>query len=308
MTKRDRINNAIQGKETDRVPFSIYQHSTVHERSFDNFVDYTMNFHKKYDPDYLKVMFDENYDTPVNWQYIQTLEVWKEFEEFDPHIGAFGRQLEALKKIRDLADHSVPVIQTIFSPFHFAHRLTNRRMIEDWEKDPETVLKGLGIIASNIIKFAECCITEAGIDGFFFGAFGCESDWMTEDTYIALAQPSDLKVLNELKSAEMVFLHIHGESTSFFNLLKDYPCNAISWEDKLSGPTLSEARKLTDKCLIGGINHLNARSCSAEDIIKEGRDSILDVNAKGLILAPGCTFTPDTPVENMSALKKAVNI
>ncbi len=83
MTKRERINAALNGTEADRVPFSIYQHSTVHERTVENFVKYTMDFQKKYNSDYLKVMFDENYDTPVNWQYIQNSEVWKELEEFD---------------------------------------------------------------------------------------------------------------------------------------------------------------------------------------------------------------------------------
>jgi uroporphyrinogen decarboxylase len=306
MTKRERINAALNGTKTDRVPFSIYQHSTVHERTVDNFVKYTMDFQKKNDPDYLKVMFDENYDTPVNWQYIQNSDVWKELEEFDPHIGAFGRQLEALKRIRDLSDPSVPVLQTVFSPFHFSHRLTNRRMIEDWKSNPELVLNGLNTIALNIIKFAECCMTEAGVDGFFFGAFGCEKDWMSESTYSELAMPSDLKVLEELNKAEMVFLHIHGESKSFFSLLKDYPCNALSWEDKLAGPSLSEARKMTDKCLIGGIDHLNAQNCSPESIVSEGRDAITSVQAKGLILAPGCTFTPQTPQANMLALKEAV--
>ena len=308
MTKKERIFAVLNGQETDRVPFSVYQHSTVHERSIDNFVKYTMDFYNKYDPDYIKVMFDENYDTPVNWQYLQSLEVWEELEEFDPHIGAFGRQLEALKKIKILAGPDVPVLQTIFSPFHFAHRLTNRRMIDDWKQAPDIVFKGLNTIASNLIKFAECCITEAGIEGFFFGAFGCEKGWMSEEQYGKLVKPSDLKVLNELKNSEMVFLHIHGEEGSFFNLLKNYPCNAISWEDKLVEPTLKEAKKLTDKCLIGGIDHLNARVCSPEEIIREGRDSIEEVHGKGLILAPGCTFPADTPEVNMLAMKTAVGV
>lgn len=306
MTKRERIIAALLGREKDRAPFSVYQHSTVHERSVDKFVNYTMDFYNKYDPDYIKVMFDENYDTPVNWQYIQNLDVWKELEKIDPHIGAFGRQLESLKRIKDLAGTDVPVVQTIFSPFHFAHRLTNRRMIDDWKQVPEIVMDGLSVIASNIIKFADCCINEAGVDGFFFGAFGCEKGWMSENQYGELVQPSDLTVLKELNKADMVFLHIHGETDSFFNLLKEYPCNAISWEDKLAGPSLADARKLTDKCLIGGIDHLNARFSSPEAIVKEGKESIASINGCGLILAPGCTFPGDTPDANMFAMKSAV--
>lgn len=306
MTKKERIRAAIKGTETDRVPFSVYQHSTVHERRVDRFVDYTMNFYHKYDPDYIKVMFDENYDTPVNWQYLQSTDVWNELTEFDPHIGAFGRQLEALKRIKDIAGSDVPVIQTVFSPFHFAHRLTNRRMMEDWKQSPEIVRKGLRVIAANINNFADCCIDEAGIDGFFFGAFGCEAGWMNEEQYSEIVTPSDLEVLDRLRRAEMLFLHIHGEKQSFFNLLKDYPCDAISWEDKLSGPSLQDARKLTDKCLIGGIDHFRAVECTSEEIIREARDSIDAVDGRGFILAPGCTFPGKTPEANMFALREAV--
>lgn len=308
MTKIERVRAALKGAETDRVPFSVYQHSTVHERRVDKFVDYTLEFYYKYDPDYIKVMFDENYDTPVNWQYLQTIDVWNELEEFDPHIGAFGRQLEALKKIKDSAGADVPVIQTIFSPFHFAHRLTNRRMMEDWKHSPETVQRGLQVIASNIKRFADCCIDEAGIDGFFFGAFGCEAGWMTEEEYHKNVSPSDLEVLNSLRRGEMLFLHIHGENKSFFKLLKEYPCNALSWEDKLSGPSLKEAREMTDKCLVGGIDHLKAVGCLPDEIVREGRESIQSINGRGFILAPGCTFPGATPGENMSALKTAVGI
>lgn len=102
------------------------------------------------------------------------------------------------------------------------------------------------------------------------------------------------------------FFFIFMEKSSLFNLLKDYPCDAISWEDKLSGPSLQDARKLTDKCLIGGIDHFRAVECTSEEIIREARDSIDAVDGRGFILAPGCTFPGKTPEANMFALREAV--
>jgi len=306
MKKKERIIATLKGIETDRIPFSVYQHSTVHERDINRFVDYTLGFYEKYDPDYIKVMFDDNYDTPVNWQYITDITIWKKLENFDPHIGAFGRQLEILKQLKDKAGENVPVIQTIFSPFHFSHRLTNRRMLKDWEIDPESVEYGFNIIAENLIAFSDCCLKEAGIDGFFFGAFGCEESWMTESQYKQMVMPFDLKVLNEFSNAEIVILHIHGEKNSFFNLLKEYPCNGISWEDRISGPSLKEAIKQTDKCLIGGINHLKAVQYQQEDILNEAKEAIYCTKGRKFILAPGCTFLEGTPENNMHALKIAV--
>jgi uroporphyrinogen decarboxylase len=251
-------------------------------------------------------MYDENYDTPVNYYHVTSLDVWKQLEEFDPHIGAFGRQLQSLRQIKDRVGPDVPVIQTIFSPFHIAQRLAYRRILEDWKEAPETVLQGMDTIADNYIRFAQCCLDEAGIDGFFFGAFGCEKEWMPEEQYREMVMPSDLKVMQALRKAPALFLHIHGEKDAYFELLKSYDCDAISWEDRLAGPSVAEACKRTDKCLVGGIDHYQALTCKPEEIVRQGREAIEATGGRGLILAPGCTFFDDTPAENIAALKDAV--
>lgn len=92
MTKMQRVLATLKKEETDRVPFSDYTHSTVHERTLEKFAQFTLDYYHNYDPDYVKFMYDENYDTPVNYYFVNTREVWKHLEEYDPHIGAFGRQ------------------------------------------------------------------------------------------------------------------------------------------------------------------------------------------------------------------------
>jgi uroporphyrinogen decarboxylase len=301
-----RVMATLRKEETDRIPYSAYTHSTVHERTAERFARFTLDFYSKYDPDYVKVMYDENYDTPVNYYFVSSVEVWKHLEEYDPHIGAFGRQLESLKQIKDTVGPDVPVIQTIFSPFHIAQRLACRRILEDWEQDPEAVQQGLNTIGNNYIRFTECCLTEAGIDGFFFGAFGCERDWMLETRYKEMVLPADQRVMKVLRQAPILILHIHGENKAYFDLLKSYNCDAISWEDRLAGPSVAEAGTLTNKCLVGGIDHYKALDCAPGEIVRQGREAIEAVGGRGLILAPGCTFFDETPPENILALKQAV--
>ena len=306
MTKMQRVLATLKGQETDRVPFSAYVHSTVHQRTPQKFAEFTMEFFRKYDPDYVKVMYDELYDMPVNFFHVSEVEVWKLLDRFDPHIGAFGRQIESLKRIKDQAGADVPVIQTVFSPFHIAYRLAGRRILEDWKKDPEAVRHGLDMIAANSAAFAESCVAEAGIDGFFYGAFGCEKEWMSRDQFKEMVMPSDLAVLNTLSRSPISIVHIHSEKDSYFDLLVDYPCGGISWEDRLAGPSVAEARKRTDKCLVGGIDHYLALKCPPEQIVAQGQEAIQAAGGRGLILAPGCTFFDGTPEENMLALKEAV--
>lgn len=306
MTKMQRVLATLKKEETDRAPFSVYVHSTVHERTAEKFANFTLDFYRKYDPDYVKVMYDELYDMPVNFFHVIDVEVWKQLDRFDPHIGAFGRQLESLKRIKDAVGTDVPVIQTIFAPFHIAYRLAGRRILEDWKKDPEAVRHGLDMIGANSAVFAECCLSEAGIDGFFYGAFGCEKAWMDQEQFKRMIMPSDLALLNKLHKAPISIVHIHSEKDSYFDLLVDYPCGAISWEDRLAGPSVAEAGKRTDKCLVGGIDHYGAMKCAPEQIVAQGREAIAAAGGKGLILAPGCTFFEGTPEANMHAMKTAV--
>jgi uroporphyrinogen decarboxylase len=306
MTKLQRVLRTLDGETTDRVPFSAYMHSTVHDKTPAGFVKFTLDFYRDYDPDYIKVMFDEHYDLPVTYDFVRSLKVWRLLEEYDEHTGALGRQLEALKRIKDAVGPDVPVIQTMFLPFHFGIRLAYKRILEDLKQDPEAVLSGLDTIAENLIRFGRACLEEAGIDGFFFGAYGCERAWMSERDYKERVMPSDLKVVRALHNAPVTILHIHGESDSYFLLLKDYPCRAVSWEDRLAGPSVEQALTLTDKCLVGGIDHRLARACRPDRIIEQGREAITAAGGRRLILAPGCTFLPDTPSRNILALKQTV--
>ncbi|TVQ40687.1 MAG: hypothetical protein EA384_02150 [Spirochaetaceae bacterium] len=281
-------------------------HSTVHHKTPQRFAQFTLDFHRTYDPDFVKVMYDWNYDTPVNFQFVQEPSVWQELEEFDPTIGAFGRQVEALKIIRDSVGPDVPLIQTVFSPFHVAYRLAHRRVLQDLRDDPQLVLDGMRVIAHNYIRFGELCRREAGVDGFFFGAWGCESGWLSRADYTDLVMPLDRMVIDTLRAAEIVVLHIHGEEGSYFELLEHYPCDAISWEDRLSGPSVAEARTKTEKCLMGGINHVAAVTAGAEALQREAREAITASGGVKFVLAPGCTFFNQTPQQNILALKQAV--
>ena len=129
---------------------------------------------------------------------------------------------------------------------------------------------------------------------------------MLETRYKEMVLPADQKVMKVLRRAPILILHIHGEKQAYFDLLKSYDCDAISWEDRLAGPSVAEASTLTNKCLVGGIDHYKALDCAPGEIVSQGREAIEAVGGRGLILAPGCTFFDETPPENILALKQAV--
>lgn len=305
MTRRERLMTAVSGGKPDRVPVSIYQHSTAHDRGAKEFAEYTLAFHKRYDPDYVKVMYDELYDVPVNYQFVTDPSVWSMLEPLDPRKGAFGRCIQSLKIIRDAVDPETPVIGTIFTPLHIGARLAWSRLAEDCRTEPELVAAGLGTIADNLVAYIGVVRAEVGLDGFLVGAFGGEDAWLPEADYARHASPHDARVLAAMKGMPCVIVHGHGEKGAHFNLFERYDCNALSWEDRSGGPSLSEARARTTKCLVGGVDHHMAQHGSPQAVYAQARQAIEVTGGKGFILAPGCTFLERTPPENMLALKRA---
>ena len=51
MTKMQRVLATLKMQVTDRVPFSAYVHSTVHQRTPEKFARFTLDFFKDYDMD-----------------------------------------------------------------------------------------------------------------------------------------------------------------------------------------------------------------------------------------------------------------
>lgn len=305
MTKRARLMAALSGGKPDRVPVSIYQHSAATDRGAREFADYTLAFHKEYDPDYVKVMYDELYDTPVNYQFASDASVWEMLERLDPRKAAFGRYLLSLKIVRDSVPEDTPVIGTVFTPLHIAARLAWTRLPEDCRTAPDKVSKGLSTIADNWVEFIEAARRDAGIDGFLVGAFGGEDEWFAKDEYVRIASPHDKKVLAAAKGMPCVIVHGHGEKGAHFEVFKDYECNALSWEDRSGGPSLAEAKAKTSKCLVGGVDHHMAQHGAEKAVYAQAMDAIEVTGGAGFILAPGCTFLPGTPKGNMLALKRA---
>ncbi len=255
-------------------------------------------------------MYDEQYDLPVDRHHLRDARDWRLLEEFEEHTGAFGRQLECLARIRAAAGPEVPVAQTIYSPFHVAHKFAGRRLLEDWQREPEAVGGALAVIAANYRRFAACCLRESGVDGFYFAPIGCEPSFMPQSQYAQMVRPSDLAVLEALRQAPLLILHIHGEREVYFDQLSDYPCDVLSWEDRVAGPPLAQVRRssrFSNRCLMGGIDHLAAPRSTPERIVRQGREAIEQAGSNGgFILAPGCTFPPETPEANLQALARAV--
>ena len=118
---------------------------------------------------------------------------------------------------------------------------------------PDELHQGLKIITETTRRFVTQ-VVQRGADGLFVASQAVDPNYVTPEEHAAFAKHYDLQVL-EATSGKTWFdiFHLHGREISFDQVL-GYPVHAFNYHDRDYGPSLSEMRKRTTKCLLGGIS------------------------------------------------------
>ncbi|NLL61701.1 MAG: uroporphyrinogen decarboxylase [Candidatus Atribacteria bacterium] len=324
MSKKERIIAALNKKEVDRLPFSIWYHLPHADQDPVNLAEMHIKLAHCYDLDFIKMTPFVNYaaqdfglsltfhctetqDPEVRKLAISDAKQWIEIEPLPGHFGNYGKQLLFSRQIqKQLNGEDIPYVQTIFSPLSVAWKLAGPRVFEDMKAHPEYLHQALAAITETTINFVKLNI-EAGIAGFFFSIQCTNREWITEDQYDEFGVAYDVKVINAYKDITFLNIaHIHGDNIMFEKVAK-YPCNCINWHDRRVAPNMAEARKLSDKCFLGGINEIDFLPyAEPEDIFAHVKEVVLAAGRKGLIIGPGCVASLDTPKVNFYASRLAV--
>ena len=323
MTKIERVTAALTGGDVDRIPVAAWRHFPVDDKDADGHIRAFIDFQKKYDWDFMKFMFSNSffledwgavfggYDPTEGYRLTREYAVnsrddWKKLKVLDPYSGALGELIKVVRGVKQGINDNVYKLATVFCPFMLAHLLAGERIEKDVEQNPEYVKEGLEYITRSVVKFAVACL-ESGAEGIFFATKYASTDFMSREVYAEFGHSYNMKVLKEIKDlSRFTMLHICSKNIMFDDFL-DYPVDAINWDDRVTEPSLAQARLKTDKCLIGGIDKLGVvRSGKPEDVTKEAMDAISSIGSGKYILAPGCVLPIDTPEENIFALRRSV--
>ena len=222
---------------------------------------------------------------------------WRFLEPLDRASARFFTQrAAAVRAIRASVGPETPIIVTAFSPLTEAfYGVPDREtFLRHVESDAAAVHGGLRAIAENLrASFAQ--VIEAGADGVFFSVQDASTSVLGEAQFREFGRPYDFMALEGAANGWLNTLHVHGERDLRFDWILDYPVQVLSWSDRLAGPTLAEARRLTDKCLMGGWNERGALATGpAEAIRAEAEDAVAQTGGRKLILANGCSVPDDT--------------
>jgi uroporphyrinogen decarboxylase len=221
--------------------------------------------------------------------------------------GPFAEQLEALMLIRDEID-GADFIQTVFSPLSVMGYLAGRdvEMVRGWmHSDAGALHEALAAIAETLSDYARQCL-HTGASGIFYAT----TDWATRDNltpelYAEFGRPYDLEVLDAVGIGQFNVLHVCRAHNMLDDLL-DYPVHAFNWADREAGnASLQAVKDRTDEAVMGGVSQSAIADGTPDDVWRQVRDAIVSTKGIGVLIAAGCSISPQTPAANLEAAAQA---
>ncbi len=311
MTAAERVRAAVEGQHVDRVPFCFWHHFKP-EGSGERLAAYTLEFFRqKFDLDIVKIMPDLPYPPPT--MPVTEAAHLLSLPRLSRDTPMFRAQLACIHALRAELGSDYPLLLTLFSPLTYIMRFMDRKQaVAGIRKSPEIIEQVLETITANLHDLMNAAI-EAGASGIFFSCMGATSAHFTRDEYLRFGRPSDIAALEGASGGWLNTVHVHadpGQSDDqiYFELFSDYPVSVISWSDRLTGPTLSEALTLTDKCLMGGLDERGPLTRgSGEELRNEILSAVSQTRGHKLILANGCSIPDDTPEEWLHLARRLVD-
>ncbi len=309
MTAGERVHAALAGAHVDRVPL-VFWHHFQPAGSGERLALLTKEFfHDTFDLDIIKIMPDLPYPEPGRQIPAADLRAL-------PRLGLetpiFQEQLICIRTLRAQLGADYPIILTIFSPLTYAMRWIGRaNVVEAAHRDPESFEQGLPILAENLRGLLAAAI-DAGASGIFFSCMGATNQHFTRAEYARFGRPYDLQALAGANKGWLNIVHVHADPEQegdeiYFEDFADYPVQVMSWSDRLTGPELSEALQLTDKCLMGGLAERGPLTHGSEgELENEILGAIAQTKGHRLILANGCSIPDDTPVQWLHTARRLI--
>lgn len=322
--KRARLQAVLEGRKPDRTPISFWQHFPDVDHDADLLAEVLIDFQRRYDLDFVKMMPSGMYGTedfgceagdpdPETGAKrllkgpISRVSDWAALRPVPPDKGARGRELRCLELVRRALGPEVPIIQTVFSPSTTAAKIMGRdAFIAAVREHPDAMEAALAMLAETEIAFARAAL-DRGADGIFFATQLAGDGLLTADEYRRFGVPYDMRVLEAIASRSWFsMVHVHG-LTPLFSLFSSYPVAAISWHDRRTSPSLSEAQGMWPGVFACGLDEWGVlRKGDPEAVRADVQAIIRQADPTRFILAPGCVLPLDVPPDNLEAARGAV--
>jgi len=327
MTKKERINAALQGEAVDRIPVSFWRHFYEREDTARGLADAMLIFQRNFDWDFMKVnprasyhhedwgasykYFKDGYTKPERLTYpVKKASDLGKIMPLDPLKAKVLREhIDALHYIKKELESDVYFIMTVFTPLSIVADMAKSRekFGEYMREEPELTKAAIEAVTVTFEKFVTE-ILNVGVSGLFYATTHWGTYSMLNDKeFDEFSRPYDMRILNLVKDCPFNVLHV-CKSKNMLEKLANYPVHAFSWDAwDPTNPTMAEGLEITGKAVIGGIDHQNTLPTGkSSDCLMEASETMKETGGRRWILGPGCTYPPTTPGSNLIALREWV--
>lgn len=326
MIHRERVEAALQGELIDRPPICLWRHWPIEDEQAQSLAEAMIRWQRQYDCDLIKhaptgsyVMYDWGGETryvpeqslglgvsTVTRRAVNAAEEWPELAQLDVTQGHLGEQLKAVRLVTDALAHSVPLLQTVFSPLNIAAKLAGDLARKTMVEQPQLYLKGLKIIAETMARFAVESV-RAGADGIIF-ATPHNHGLFTDEQYQQFGEPFDRMILDAVRPEAKLIIGLVSGSGRNLKRIATFPVDGINWHDRIGGPSLSEAAEIFPGLLMGGINEKETLlQGPAGRIREEIEDAVAQTGGRRLLVASGSAPYTDTPAPHFQAARDSID-
>ena len=311
MNKMARFLAAVRGETVDRPPAVAWCNFATDSVDAQENARRQLAFHDACDWDICKVMNDYRLPPPAGIETIETPADMACFARRAMSERVFAEQLGCLRIVRARIGPEVPLVDTLFEPFFsllFAVGFSRAPFIRDHPAEAASMLTALTDTFIDYIGEAK----KIPVDGILYATNACilppTSRGISDDEFRVFHAPYDLRLLEAMQGLVRI-VHAHGNPLDLRRIL-DYPCEVFSWSDRLAGnPSIAQVRKLTAKCLMGGVDETRLHERSLPEIRAEVGDALRQAGGtRNFILSPGCNVSPGTALRSLACVRDAVRL
>jgi len=287
---KERVDRALRGQDVDRPPFTFWHHFGLEKLPGERHARATLEFHRKFRTDLVKVMSDFPFPKPKG-----------QWHEVKVEANPYPQQIRALEIIRHGLAGRAYFIETIFCPFNVAGKLSSKEEVQRLKAEkPQALLDALEAIARSEADHARRAVA-TGAAGIFLAIDSAQQGVLTPAEYARFSEPFDRMVLEAVRDAPLNTLHLHGDKVYLDRFYTGWPAAVVNYSAHTTGVSVAEMRKRYSGVLMGGLDEVNFRTLN-ESQLRQQWDAAQQAAGKRFILAPGCSVPDESTDEELLRL------
>ena len=291
LTARDRVDRALKGADVDRPPFSFWHHFGL--KTAQDHARATLAFHRAYRTDIVKVMSDFPYPKPAGKWY-----------ELNVVQSPFPDQIRALELIRDGLGGTTDIVETVFNPWNVAQKLSSKEeVLRLKDENPTALLNALDVITKSEIAHAKRAFS-TGAAGVLYSVANANAAELSPEDYRKFSLPFDRQFLEGISGAKLNILHLHVEP-AYLAYFDGFPAPILNYSAHVSKIPIADARKLWGGTIAGGIDEVNYRKLTVDDLLTQWKTAAQAAGPK-FILTPGCSVPNDSTNDELARLPQVL--